>query len=156
MSYHQISLRHWGRHKMGASSPTIFSNTLSWMKMFRFRLKSQWNWTAASYYLNQRWLVYRRIYAPSGLNELNGTPRRMGLEMSDYFESCQASCSCIAKEPLKLQGDAAISSPNLAASILPKRCKTPCNLKNRGIHVGIIYRICIAYMPIWYGLKGWW
>ena len=75
---------------MDAISQTTFSNALSWMKMFEFRLKFHWNlfprvqltifqhwfrwWLGAvqatSHYLNQRWLVYRRIYASLGLNEL--------------------------------------------------------------------------------------
>ena len=76
--------------QMYAISQTTFSNAFSWMKMLEFRLKCHWNlfprvqltifqqwfgsWLGAvharSHYLNQWWLVYRRIYASLGLNEL--------------------------------------------------------------------------------------
>ena len=75
---------------MDAISQTTFSNAFSWMKMFEFRLKFHWrlflrfqitifqHWfrywlgavQATSHYLNQWWLVYWRIYASLGLNEL--------------------------------------------------------------------------------------
>ena len=75
---------------MDAISQTTFSNTFSWMKMFEFRLKFHWSlflrfhlaifqhwfryWISAvqatSHYLNQWLLVYWRIYASLGLNEL--------------------------------------------------------------------------------------
>ena len=84
------TLTHWGRDKMAAIFQTTFSNGFSWMKMFEFRLKCHWSlfqmvkltifqswfrkWLGAdeatSHYLNQWWLVYWRIYAPLGLNEL--------------------------------------------------------------------------------------
>ena len=76
--------------QMDAISQTTFSNAFSWMKMFEFRLKFHWrlflrfqitifqHWfrywlgavQATSHYLNQWWLVYWRIYASPGLNEL--------------------------------------------------------------------------------------
>ena len=76
--------------QMDAISPTTFSNAFSWMKMFEFRLKFHGSlftrvqltifqhWfkyrlgtvQATSHYLNQWWLVYRRLYASLGLNEL--------------------------------------------------------------------------------------
>ena len=72
--------------QMDAISQTTFSNAFSWMKMFEFRLKlfprvqltifHHWfrSWLGAvqatSHYLNQWWLVYRRIFASLGLNEL--------------------------------------------------------------------------------------
>ena len=75
---------------MAAIFQTIFSNVFSWMKMFEFRLRFHWSlpskvqltifhhwfrwWLGAvqapSHYLNQWWLVYRRIYASFGLDEL--------------------------------------------------------------------------------------
>ena len=84
-------LTHWGRDKLDAISQTTFSNVFSWMKMFEFRLEFHWSmfpsdwitiiqhwfrwWLGAvqatSHYLNQWWLVYRRIYASFGLNELS-------------------------------------------------------------------------------------
>ena len=84
------SLTHWGRDKMDAISQTPFSSAFSWKKMFEFRLKfhlslflgapltifQHWfrKWLGAvqatSHYQNQWWLVYRRIYASPGLNEL--------------------------------------------------------------------------------------
>ena len=85
-----ISLTHWGWDKMDAISQTTSSNAFSWMKMHEFRLRFHWNlflrfeltifqhwfryWLGAgqatSHYLNQWWLVYWRIYASLGLNEL--------------------------------------------------------------------------------------
>ena len=83
-------LPHWGRDKMAAVSQTMFSNAFSWMKMYEFRLHFHWSlvlrlqlmifqhlfryWPGAvqatSHYLNQWWLIYWRIYASLGLNEL--------------------------------------------------------------------------------------
>ena len=74
-------LTHWGREKMDAISQTTFSGAFSKMKMFEFRLKCRrrlfirvqitifqhrFRWwlgavQATSHYLNQWWLVYRRI-----------------------------------------------------------------------------------------------
>ena len=75
---------------MAAISQTTLSNAFSWMKMLEFRLRFHWSlllrvqltiiqhwfryWLGASqatsHYLNQWWLVYWRIYASLGLNEL--------------------------------------------------------------------------------------
>ena len=75
---------------MDAISQTTFSRAFSGIKMLEFWLKFHWNlfirvkltifqhwfrwWLGAdqatSHYLNQWWLVYRRIYASLGLNEL--------------------------------------------------------------------------------------
>ena len=38
-----LCLTHWGRDKMAAFFQTTFSNTFAWMRMFEFRLRSQWN-----------------------------------------------------------------------------------------------------------------
>ena len=87
--YHN-PLTHWGRDKMAAISQTTLSNGFSWMKMLEFRLRFHWSlflrvqitiiqhcfrwWLGAgqatSHYLNQWWLVYWRIYASLGLNDL--------------------------------------------------------------------------------------
>ena len=84
-------LTHWGRDKMAAVSQTTLPNAFSWTKMLEIRLRFHWSlflmvqltiiqhrfryWLgagqAASHYLNQWWLVYWRIYASLGLNELN-------------------------------------------------------------------------------------
>ena len=53
--HHHLPLIHWGRDTMDAFWQTTFSNAFSWMKIYEFRLK---------------FLVYRRIYASLGLNEL--------------------------------------------------------------------------------------
>ena len=86
-----LTLTHWGRDKIDAISQTTFSNVFSSMKMFEFRLKFHWClfpraqftisqhwfrwWLGAdqptSHYLNQWCIVYRRIYASLGLNELS-------------------------------------------------------------------------------------
>ena len=83
-------LTHWGRDKMAAVSQTMFSNAFSWMKIYEFCLKFHWSlfrrfqltifqhwfryWLGAvqatSHYLNQWWLIYWRIYASLGFNEL--------------------------------------------------------------------------------------
>ena len=82
-------LTYWYRDKMATIFQT-FSNTFSLMKMYKFRLRFHWSlfprvkltkfqhwfrqWLGAvqatSHYLNQWWLVYWRIYASHGLNEL--------------------------------------------------------------------------------------
>ena len=87
-------LTHWGRDKMASISQTTFSNAFTWMKMYELRLKIHWSlflrvhltifqhwfrkWLGAvqatSHYLNQWWLVYQRIYASLGLNELRLEP----------------------------------------------------------------------------------
>ena len=84
-------LTHWGQDEINNKSQTTFSNTMSSMKMFEFRSKFYQNFVpkspinnifhhwfrwrfgavqATSHYLNQWWLVYWRIYASLGLNEL--------------------------------------------------------------------------------------
>ena len=85
-----IHSTHWGRDQMDDISQTTFSNAFSWMKMSEFRLKFCWSlylmvkstipqhwlryWLGAdqatSHHLNQWCLVYWRIYASLGLNEL--------------------------------------------------------------------------------------
>ena len=88
---HRIDyITHWGRDKMAAILQTTFSNAFSWMKMLEFRLIFHWSFflrvqltifqhwfrywlgavQATSHYLNQCWLVYWRICASLGLNEL--------------------------------------------------------------------------------------
>ena len=79
---------HWGRDKMAAFFDAIFSNAFSWMKMFKFRLRFQWillrerinNIPAlvqimalhrrGEKTLSEPMIVYWRIYASLGLNEL--------------------------------------------------------------------------------------
>ena len=93
-------LTHWGRDKMDAVSQTTLSNAFSWTKILEFRLRfhrslflmvqltiiqhwfRQWLGTcqATSHYLKQWCLVYWRIYASLGLNELSS---------SLYFPGCQ-------------------------------------------------------------------
>ena len=88
-----FSLTHWGLDKMDAISQTTFSSAFSWMKMFEFRLKFHWSlflrvqltisqhwfrwWfgavQATSHHLSQWCLVYQRIYASFGLNELKSS-----------------------------------------------------------------------------------
>ena len=40
---HHRALRHWGWDKMAAIMQTTFSNLFSWMKMYEFCLRFQWN-----------------------------------------------------------------------------------------------------------------
>ena len=90
-----ITVTHWGRNKMAAIFQTTFWNAFSWMKIYQFRWRFHWNlfprvqltifqhwfrqWLGAgqatSHYLNQWWLVYWRIYASLGLNELTSYER---------------------------------------------------------------------------------
>ena len=75
---------------MAANFVTTFSNAFSWIKIYKFRLRFHWSllprvqltifhhcfrqWLGAgqatSHYLDQWLLVYSRIYASLGLNEL--------------------------------------------------------------------------------------
>ena len=100
-----VSLTHWGRDKMAAIFHTTFSNGFSWMKLFKFRLRFHWSlfprvqiiifqhwfryWLGAgqatSHYLNQWWLVYWRIYASFGLNEL----RPVSNMVAKGFSNCK-------------------------------------------------------------------
>ena len=76
-------LPHWGRDKMAANFLTTFSNAFSSMKIYKFQLRFHWSlfsrvWLnnfpalvqVTSHYLNQWWLVYWRIHASLGLNNL--------------------------------------------------------------------------------------
>ena len=103
-----VLLTHWGRDKMAAIFQTTFSNAFTWMKMFEFRLKCYWNlfprvqltmfhhlfrkWLGAgqatSHYLNQWWLVYWRIYASLGLNELNSYFLHISKRLVSYSVVC--------------------------------------------------------------------
>ena len=82
------SRTYWGWEKMAAISQTAFSSAFSWKKIYEFRSSldlfpmfqstifqhrfRQWLGAvqATSHYRNQWWLVYWRIYASPGLNEL--------------------------------------------------------------------------------------
>ena len=86
----KMLLTHWGRDKMAAILQTTVSKRFSWMETFEFRLKFHWSlslrlqstifqhwfrqWLGAdqatSHYLNQWLLVFLRIYASLGFNEL--------------------------------------------------------------------------------------
>ena len=103
-----ISLTHWGRDKMAAIFQTTFSNAFSWVKMFKFRLRfhlslfprvqltifQHWfRWwlgtgQATSHYLKQWWLVFWRIYASPGLNELKWKWHHMNAWMSQITGNC--------------------------------------------------------------------
>ena len=83
-------LTHWGWDEMDNISQMTFSNVFSSVKMFELWWKFHWSlflrvqssvfqhwfrwWLGAvqvtSHYLDQWWLVYRRIYASLGLSEL--------------------------------------------------------------------------------------
>ena len=83
-------LIHWCRDNMATISQTTLSNAFSWMKILEFWLKFHWSlfiWVqltifqhwfrwwlgadqATSHYLNQWWVVYWRIYASLGFNQL--------------------------------------------------------------------------------------
>ena len=65
-------LTHWGRDKIAAVSQTTLSNAFSWMKMLEFRLRFHWNLflRMQSTIIQQDGLVFWRIYASFGFNEL--------------------------------------------------------------------------------------
>ena len=108
VTHTRVGLTHWGRDKVEVISQTTFSSAFSWMKMFEFRLKFHCNlflrlqltilihwfrwWLGAvqvtSHYLNKWWLVYRRIFASLGLNELIHWPlRNVAVVLKVYFSN---------------------------------------------------------------------
>ena len=106
-------LTHWGRDKMATVSQTTLSNAFSWMKMLEFLLRFHWSlflwiqltifqhwfreWLGAGqatrHYLNQWWLVYWRIYASLGLNELRDRPGNHMSIMASYITNNSTICS---------------------------------------------------------------
>ena len=88
--------------KTAAIFQTTFSNAFSWMKMFEFRSKISLKFIpkgpinnipslvqvmAWRHYLNQWWLVYWRIYASLGLNELiNCLSYKPWLQLFNWWE----------------------------------------------------------------------
>ena len=116
-------LTHWGRDKMDAISQTTFSNGLSWMKMYEYKLAFHWSlflrvqltivqhwfryWLGAgqvtSHYLNQWWLVYWCIYASLSLNELTNSSSPSATYMCQWIQSALVqimACSLFATKPL--------------------------------------------------------
>ena len=89
-AYFGCTLTHWGRDKIAAIFQTTFWNAFSWIIMYEFRLRFHWSlllrvqltifqhwfrqWLGAdqatSHCLDQWWLIYWRIYASLGHNEL--------------------------------------------------------------------------------------
>ena len=83
-----VQSTYWGPKKLAAIFQTKFVNLFSSMKIYEFRLSFHWNlflrinniphcfrsWPGArqatSHYLSQWWLVYWRIFASLGLNDL--------------------------------------------------------------------------------------
>ena len=78
-------ITHWGWNQMDAVSQTTVSNEFSWMKMYEFRLRFNWNfflrvqstifqhwfgWWLGAVQVNQWWLAYWCIYTSLSLNEL--------------------------------------------------------------------------------------
>ena len=51
---HQV-LTHWGRDEMDAVFQTTYSNAVSWMTIYEFRLKFHWNLFLSVHYLNKCW-----------------------------------------------------------------------------------------------------
>ena len=74
-----LLLTRWGRNEIDTLFKCIFLNEIYW-----FRLKCHWSlfpsvqltifrhWSAPSHYLNQWCLLYWRLFALFGLNELSG------------------------------------------------------------------------------------
>ena len=95
---------------MAAIFQTTFWDAFSWMKIYELRLIFHWalflrvqltifqHWfrlwlgasQATSHYLNQWWLVYRRIYASLGLNEL-----MLHTQIQLGWTLCTAKCFAI-------------------------------------------------------------
>ena len=96
------SLTHWGRDNMDAISQT-FSNALSWMKMYEFRLKFPWSlpkgpinnisalvqimaWRHPGHKpLPMHISVYPRVYASLGLNDLTAMPLGMHIFLVSFW-----------------------------------------------------------------------
>ena len=112
-------LTHWGRDEIDAISQTTLPNAFSWMKMYRFRLIfhrtlfpgiqlsifHHWvRWwlgavQATSHYLDQWWLVYWRIYASLGLNELTRWSRfEIATTVLDYKLQFTIFCDYIVSQ----------------------------------------------------------
>ena len=108
----QATLTHWGRDEIDAILQTTVSRAFSWMKIYRFRIKFHWSlfprvqlpifqrwfrqWLGAdqatSHCLNQWWVVYWRIYASLGLNELTVTGK---------LHDCPNGCEVVPKIMIK-------------------------------------------------------
>ena len=116
----------YGRH-----FPDDILNTFSWMEMYELRLRFHWSlflrvqlaifhhwfrlWLGAcqatSHYLIQLWLVYWRIYASLGLNELSAKAlyTQMTADRLDLLDMVQHKCcqnisldSCIKETYLRI------------------------------------------------------
>ena len=91
-----VQVTHWGRDKMDATLQATFFNAFSWVKIVKFRLQFHWSLSARVQltifqhwfrYLNQWWLVYRRIYTSLGLNCLLPENTKSLLEPSTIFDA---------------------------------------------------------------------
>ena len=114
LSTYGIARPQWGQNKIATIFQMTFSNAFSWMKMHQFWLRFQWSlflgvqltifqhwfrkWLGAaqatSHCLNQWCLIYWRIYASLGLNELKGKIHRWkfayyvyGFDVISYIRS---------------------------------------------------------------------
>ena len=83
-------LTRWGREKMDAISQTSFSNGFSWIKIYEFRLKFQLVSRGPSNSvpalvdakpLSEPMIVYVRIYASLGHNDLDHRPLDFSLNI---------------------------------------------------------------------------
>ena len=105
-------LLHWGRGKMANIFQTTFSNAFSWMKIFEFRIKFDWNFflkiqltksqhwfrywlgaeQASSHYLNQWWprlVMHIYVTGPQWVVYLLIKP--WCVEVIDQFHRCRCS-----------------------------------------------------------------
>ena len=57
-----VMLTHWGRDKMDAISQMTFSSAFSWMKMFEFLSKCQWNLFLGEWKQNNNKKIYASTY----------------------------------------------------------------------------------------------
>ena len=103
-------LSHWSRNNMAVMFQTTFSNAVSWTKIYQFWLKFHWNLivkvqlTIVQHWLRQwlgtnqatghcvkQWgLVYWRIYASLGLNEI--------INLKDMWQTYTKTCNTAKKK----------------------------------------------------------
>ena len=94
-----MSLTNWGWDKMAAIFQTTCSNTLSWMKMYEFRLKFHW-----SLFLRVQLTIFQywfRRYCEMP-NTSGGTYTSVGWHIVRKFNMCRPEHKCRVAHCLKI------------------------------------------------------
>ena len=68
---------HWGQDKIVAISQAIFSNAFSWMKMYEFRLRFDWNFVPGVQINNIPALVQTMSWRRSGDKPLSDNNKQI-------------------------------------------------------------------------------